>query len=100
MRPVGVIHSKVHPGGEDTILRNARNIQADVLCKIFPLVLQNTALFALVFAPGRKELGGTLILAVTNNFPDEGEFTLRDLVPDGWDFEKSHPEGGVRRYRY
>ena len=49
-----------------------------------------------VVAPGRKELGGNLILGVPNNFPDEVELTLRDLVPDGRDVEKSHPEGGVR----
>ena len=38
-------------------------------------------------APGRKELGGNLILGVPNNFPDEVELTLRDLVPDGRDVE-------------
>ena len=48
-----------------------------------------------MIAPGRKELGGNLILRVPNNFPDEGELTLRGSVPDGRDVEKSHPEGGV-----
>ena len=31
-----------------------------------------------------------------NNFPDEGELLLSDLVPNGRDVEKSLPKGGVR----
>ena len=39
MRPVDVIQRKVHPSGEETILRGTRNDQADVLRKIFLVVL-------------------------------------------------------------
>ena len=49
-----------------------------------------------MIAPGRDELGGDLIFRVPNNLPDEGELTLRDVVSDGRDVEKSPPEGGVR----
>ena len=31
-----------------------------------------------------------------NNFPDEGELSLSDLVPNGRDVEKSLPKGVVR----
>ena len=49
-----------------------------------------------MIAPDREELGGDLIFRVPNNFSDEGELLLSDLIPDGQDVEKYLPKGGVR----
>ena len=46
--------------------------------------------------PGREELSCNLVVRVPDDFPNEGDLTLRDLVPDGWDIKKSLPEVVIR----
>ena len=96
MRLVDVVQRKVRPCGEEAIFYGTQNNQTDVLRKIFVVVLENTTSFTFVLAPGHEELGGGLVLGFPDNFPDEGELTLRNLVPDGQNVEKSCSEGIVR----
>ena len=42
-----------------------------------------------IVTPRREELGGNLIVFVTDNFPDEGELLLSDLIPDRGNVEES-----------
>ena len=44
---------------------------------------------AFVVTPRREELGGNLVIFITNNFPNEGELSLSDLIPDRGNVEES-----------
>ena len=59
--PVGVIEGEVDTDGEETILSGGGNDEANILCKVFPVVLQNTALFSLMIASGREDLATNLV---------------------------------------
>ena len=42
-----------------------------------------------VVTPRREELGGNLVIFVTDKFPNEGELSLSDLIPDRGNVEES-----------
>ena len=42
--------------------------------------MQDSTAPAFIVTPRREELGGDLIVFVTDNFPNEGELSLGDLI--------------------
>ena len=42
-----------------------------------------------IVTPRREELSEDLIVFVTDNFPNEGELSLGDLIPDRGNIEES-----------
>ena len=49
-----------------------------------------------VVTPRHEDLGGDLIVFVTDNFPNEGELSLSDLIPDRGNVEESCADLFVR----
>ena len=44
---------------------------------------------AFFVTPRHEDLGGNLIFFITDNFPNEGELSLSDLIPDRGNVEES-----------
>ena len=73
MRPIGVVQGRIHPGGEEAILRGAGNDETNVLRQVLLIVLKRGSSLAWVFTPCGEKLRWDLVVGVPNYFPDEGK---------------------------
>ena len=79
---VAVVEGEVHPRREEAIFGGAENGKSNVLGEILLVVLEDSAPLSLVVAPGGEQLGGKLIVGISDYLANEDELTLRYLVAD------------------